>query len=83
MIQKMKGVHANLSKHSNQAWAAVCALAVTVLVPGAAHAGDLTDAIKDGVNGIVTDLTSAVGVIVLIVLAVVGAKVVFGMLKRA
>lgn len=79
MIDKLKSL-------KNGAYAALCALSLSVLVPSAALAGNLSTAISDGItgtDGILADLTSCVGVVVLIVLAVVGAKVVFSLLKKA
>lgn len=62
----------------------VTAMFMAVMVPSVAFADTgMTAAISTGVNGIVTDITSAVGVIVLVVLAVVGARVLFSLLKKA
>lgn len=82
MIQKMKGVFTHLSKYGNQTLAAVCALAFAVMIPSAAHA-DLATTIEPKITAIVTDVTAAAGVVVLVVLAVVGAKVVYGLIKKA
>ena len=60
----------------------ITAMFMAVMVPSLAHA-DLADVIKTPVEGIVTDVTAAAGVVVLVVVAVVGAKVVFGLLKKA
>lgn len=79
MLDKLKSC-------KTRAYAALCALSLAVLVPSSAFAGDLSDAISTGItgaNGILTDLAACIGLVVLIVLAVVGAKVVFGLLRKA
>lgn len=63
--------------------ASVGAVSTALLVPGAAFAGDLADAVTPGVNSLVTEVSAVVGVVALVVLACVGAKVVFSLLKKA
>ncbi len=71
-----------LSAVKSKACASFLALAMAVLVPSVAFA-DLATVIEPKITSLVTEVTSVAGVVVLVVLAVIGAKVVFSLLKKA
>lgn len=65
-------------------YATMCAIALAVLVPGAAFAaGDMETAITPKIDNLVSEIIAISVVVVGVVLAVVAAKVVFGLLKKA
>lgn len=65
-------------------YAAMCTFALAVLVPGAAFAaGDLETAISPKISDLISEIVGIAVLVVGVVLAVVSAKVVFGLLKKA
>lgn len=73
-----------LSCMKSRAHAAIMAFALATLVPAAAFAAnDWVTAIEPKITLLVADVTAIGAVLVLVVIAMITAKVVFGLLKKA
>lgn len=68
----------------SRVYASMCTFALAVLIPGAAFAAsDLSTAITPKIDDLLVEVVAISVMVIGVVLAVVAAKVVFGLLKKA
>lgn len=72
-----------LSCMKSKAYASLMVFALAVMIPAVAFADGWVETIEPKITVLVADVTAIGGVLVLVVIAMITAKVVFGLLKKA